>query len=148
MRLLDQAKAIEQSAKRPLAWLAQQEQFEKVRTDFCRMEDDIQKLIEQAPAPGIGWEEFKHKAAQWLRLESKVRISTNRLCERNPGFVPPSTTARLNELDVCRSAVNAERARVVSREKIAIAAVVGVLLLFFLFIVGVFFISALGQSGG
>jgi hypothetical protein len=148
MRLLDQFKAVEQSAKRPLAWLAQQEQFEKVRADFCRKEDDIQKLIEQAPAPGIGWEEFKDKASQWLRLESKVRIATNRLCERHPGFVPPSTTSRVNDLDVCRSAVKAERDRVVSREKIAIGAVVGVLLLFFLFIVGVFFISALGRSGG
>jgi hypothetical protein len=148
MRLLDQAKAVEQSAKRSLAWLVQQEQFEKVRMDFCGKEDDIQKLIGMTPSQGGGWEEYKQKAAKWLRLESDLRIATNRLCERCPGFVPPSTVSLLAELETCRNMVKAGRDRVVYQEKIAVAVVVGVLVLFFLFIVGVFFISALRRSGG
>jgi hypothetical protein len=146
MKLLDQAKAVEQSAKRSIAWLAQQEQFEGVRTEFNKKEDDIQRLIATAPASGVGWEECKQKAAKWLRLESDLRITTNRLCERCPGFVPPSTSSLLAELEVCRNTVKAHRDRVVFLEKIAIAAVVGVLLLFVLFVVGVFLFSARGSG--
>ncbi|MFM7293116.1 MAG: hypothetical protein ACKO6B_18055 [Planctomycetia bacterium] len=141
LKLVDQVKAVEQSAKQSLAWLAQQEQFEKVRADFEAREDEIQKLIERASVTGAGWEEVRHKADKWLRRESEVRISTKRLCERSAGFVPSSTTALLDELEACRNTVRAGRDRVVRREKIAIAAVVGVLLLFVAFIVGVFFVS-------
>lgn len=142
MKLLDQAKAVEQSAKRSIAWLAQQEQFEGVRTEFTKKEDDIQRLIAMAPTSGVGWEECKQKSAKWLRLESDLRIATNRLSERCPGFVPPSTSSLLAELEVCRNTVKAGRDRVVVLEKMAIAAVVGVLLLFVLFVVGVFLFSA------
>jgi hypothetical protein len=141
MKLLDQAKAVEQSAKRSIAWLAQQEQFEGVRTEFNNKEDDIQRLIAMAPASGVGWEECKQKSAKWLRLESDLRIATKRLCERCPGFVPPSTSSLLAELEVRRNTVKANRDRVLFWEKIAIA-VVGVLLLFVLFVVGVFLFSA------
>ena len=142
MKLLDQAKAVEQSAKRSIAWLAQQEQFEGVRTEFNKKEDDIQRLIAMAPASGVGWEECKQQSAKWLRLESELRIATKRLCERCPGFVPPSTSSLLAELEVRRNTVKANRDRVLFLEKMAIAAVVGVLLLFVLFVVGVFLFSA------
>jgi hypothetical protein len=146
MKLVDQAKAVEQSTKRSIAWLAQQEQFEGVRTEFTKKEDDIQQLIAMAPASGLGWEECKKKSAKWLRRESDLRIATKRLCERCPGFVPPSTSSLLAELEVCRNTVKAGRNRVVFQEKMAIAAVVGVLLLFVFFVVGVFLFSA-RQSG-
>jgi hypothetical protein len=146
MKLVDQAKAVEQSTKRSIAWLAQQEQFEGVRTEFTKKEDDIQQLIAMAPTSGVGWEECKQKAAKWLRLESDLRIATKRLCERCPGFVPPSTSSLLAELEVCSNTVKAGRNRVVFQEKMVIGAVVGVLLLFVLFVVGVFLFSA-RQSG-
>lgn len=146
MKLVDQAKAVEQSTKRSIAWLAQQEQFEGVRTEFAKKEDDIQQLIAMTPASGLGWEECKKKSAKWLRLESDLRIATKRLCERCPGFVPPSTSSLLAELEVCRNTVKAGRNRVVFQEKMAIVGVVGVLLLFILFVVGVFLFSA-RQSG-
>jgi hypothetical protein len=146
MKLLDQAKAVDQSAKRSIAWLAQQEQFESVRTEFNQKEDDIQRLIAMAPASGVGWEECKQKSAKWLRLESDLRIATNRLCERCPGFVPPSISSLLAELEDRRKTVKADRDRVLFWEKMAIAAVVGVLLLFVLFVVGVFLFSARGSG--
>ena len=146
-RLLNQATTIEQSAKRSLTWLTQQEQFEGVRAEFSKKEDDIQRLITRAPTSGLGWEEFKHQATKWLRLESDLRISTNRLCERCPGFVPSSTKSVLTELEACRNTVKAGHEQVLYQEKIAVVAIVGVVLLFLLVIVGVFFISAVGRSG-
>jgi hypothetical protein len=147
MKFLEQAKAVEKSAKQSLAWLAQQEQFEEGRAAFGKKEDDIQKLIEKAPESAVGWEEFKQRSAEWLRRESDLRIATKRLCERSPGLVPTSTNARLAELEACRNLVKASRDRIVYKEKIAIAAVVGLLLVFILFVVGVFFISAVRRSG-
>lgn len=146
IKLVDQAKAVEQSTKRSIAWLAQQEQFEGVRTEFTQKEDDIQQLIAMTPAPGLGWEECKKKSAKWLRRESDLRIATKRLCEKCPGLVPPSTSTLLAELGICHNTVKAGRNRVIFQEKMAIAGVVGVLLLFVLFVVGVFLFSA-RQSG-
>jgi hypothetical protein len=120
-----------------LARLGQQEQFEKLRLQFCAKEDDIQKLIAMAPSAGGSWEEFKQKAARWLELESKVRIAASRLCSNSPDFVPPSTAARLAELDACQKALKAARDRVVVNEKIVIGAVLGGLLLVVVVIVAV-----------
>ena len=146
LKLLEQAQAVESGAKKTIAWLAQQEQFEEVRAEFCRKEDDIQKLIKMAPSSEAGWDEFKQKAVRWLQLEGDLRISTNRLCERCPGFVPPSTSSLLAELAACRTAVKADRDRVAGKEKVVIAIVVGVLLLVVSLVV-IVFISAVRRSG-
>jgi hypothetical protein len=137
LKLVEQGKQIDATAKPSLTWLGQQEQFEKMRLQFCAKEDDIQKLIAMAPSSGGSWEEFKQKAARWLDLESKVRIATNRLCSNSPDFVPPSTAARLAELGACQKAVKAARDRVVMNEKIVIGAVLGGLLLVVVVIVAV-----------
>jgi hypothetical protein len=57
-----------------------------------------------------------------------------------------STSSLLAELEDRRNTVKAHRDRVVFLEKMAIAAVVGVLLLFVLFVVGVFLFSARGSG--
>lgn len=142
LKLVEQGKQIDATAKPSLAWLGQQEQFEKLRLQFCAKEDDIQKLIAMAPSSGGSWDEFKQKAARWLELESKVRIATNRLCSNSPDFVPPSTAARLAELDACQKVVKEARDRVVMNEKIVVGAVIGGLLLVLVVIVAMVVFSA------
>jgi hypothetical protein len=137
LKLIEQGKQVDTSARPSLAWLGQQAQFENLRLKFCEKEDDIQRLIEMAPGPGTSWDELKHKAARWLELESKLRIATNRLAANTPDLVPPSIAVHLAKLDSCRKAVQTARDRVVKQEKIAIAAVVGGLLVVILVIVSV-----------
>jgi hypothetical protein len=135
LKLTEQGKQIDASVKSALSWLGQQEQFEKLRKIFCAKEDEIHNLIAMAPAPGGGWEAFKQKTARWLELESKLRITTNRLCAESPGFVPPSTVACLAKLNSLRKAVTAARDRVVKNEKLVIGAVIGGLLIIVLIVV-------------
>jgi len=142
LKIVEQGKQIDAAAKSALTWLGQQEQFEKLRLQFCSKEDDIQKLIENAPASGGSWDDFKLKSARWLERESKLRIATNRLCANTPDFVPASTTARLADLEACRLAVKTARDQVVRNEKILIGAVIGGLLLIVLFLVIVVVVSA------
>lgn len=142
LKLVDQGKQIDATVKPSLTWLGQQEQFERLRLQFCAKEDDIQKLIAMAPSSGGSWEETKRKAARWLELESQLRIVVNRLCANSPDFVPPSTAACLAELEACRKAVRADRDRVVLTEKLVIGAVIGGLILVLLVIFGLVFLSA------
>ena len=146
LKLGEPRKQVDVSIKPVLARLAQQEQFENVRLQFCCQEDEIQKLIAMAPASGGGWDAFKDKAARWLDLEVKLRIATNRLCSNMPDFVPPSTASRLADLEACRDAVKAARARVISSEKMAIGGVVGGLLFILLLFVAILVFSAAGGT--
>jgi hypothetical protein len=146
LKLGEPRRQIDASLKPVLARLAQQEQFEGVRLQFCGQEDEIQKLIAMAPASGGGWEAFKDKAARWLDLEAKLRIATNRLCSNMPDLVPPSTASRLADLETCREAVKAARERVVVNEKIAIGGIIGGLLFILLMFIAILAFSAAGGT--
>lgn len=146
LKLGEPRKQVDASMKPVLARLAQQEQFENVRLQFCCQEDEIQKLIAMAPASGGSWDAFKEKAARWLELEVKLRIATNRLCSNMPDFVPPSTASRLADLEGCREAVKAARARVIASEKMAIGGVIGGLVFILLLFVAILVFSVAGGT--
>jgi len=142
LQLNDKRKHMDTSIKPVIKRLAQHEQFENLRSQFCEQEDEIQKLIANAPTSGGSWEVLKDKATRWLEHETRLRIATNRLCANTPDFVPPSTAARLAELEAARIAVKAARERVIVHEKMAIGGVIGALLFVVVLFIAILLFSA------
>jgi len=142
LALVEEGRQIDASTKPVLTHLGHQEQFERLRLQFCKQEDNIQRMIQMAPAPGGSWDEFKQKSSKWLERSGDLRIETVRLCSGSPDFVPPSTKERLAELDASRHRVQADRDRVVFNEKVVIGAVIGGLFLAILVIVIVVAVAA------
>jgi len=146
LRILDQGRQVDASMKPDLEWLGQQEQFEKVRLQFCRLEDEVQKLMERAPQLGGSWDDFKQKAVKWGQAAGELRIAANRLRSSTPDLVPPSTAVHLADLEAGARRVKQDYDRVVFWEKVVIGSVIGGLLLVLLVIILVVAFASRGSS--